>query len=125
MQRALPHAAPRSPAAGGGREGTGSGAGNQGWGRGGDPQPLPTLGGPRGSLPGKERRVGGADHLAPFEVSLAVVSFCKVREWEQEHGVRSGDPMPHSLQPRVGAVTAVTPGCRPSHSRLVICPSKR
>lgn len=67
-------------------------------------------------------RSGGSDHLAPFEVSLAVVSFCKVREWEQEHGVRSGDPIPRSLQPRVGAVP---PGCRPSHSRLVICPSKR
>lgn len=66
MQRALPHAAPRSPAAGGGRGGEGtsepetSGGGGEGT---LGLQPRPEA--PRGSPPGPDWRAGGAGQAAP------------------------------------------------------------
>lgn len=85
------HRARQPPGAAGwagsrGREGI-WGAENRGWGRGGDPRPPASPGGPGGALLGQEWRVGGAGHAVPFEVPLEVVSFWKVREGARESGL--------------------------------------
>lgn len=93
MQRALPHAAPRAPAAGGGglggpakkggdlgRRERAIGAGSRG------AQTLATPEAPEAPSPDRSGRPVGRVTQPPSEVPFQVVPFWKVREWAREHG---------------------------------------
>lgn len=84
-----------------GRAGKGGdrGARNQGWGRGGDPQPLPALGGPVGSLPPQEWKVGAAGHAAPSEMPFEVfiLEGARVGAGARKSGLRTLCHTPFSL----------------------------